>query len=73
MKLDQAIQSQEHLEIHYLVDHYEAELYTHDGYYRTLIGKGENIDSAISDLCKQLANIEDIEVLRKLYNPRIPR
>lgn len=68
MNLDQAIQLHESLEIHYYVDHYAAELYVSDGYRIALTGKGEDIDSAINDLRKQLENIKNIDTLRKLKN-----
>lgn len=60
--MDHLLQLHEHIEIHYYVDRYEAQLWTTDGGKLTVVGQGQTIDEAMEDLKRKSSwyNLEEI-------------
>lgn len=55
--IDQLVQLHEQLNIHYMVDCYEARLITGDGHKLVLVGRGETVAGAILDLEQQAESL----------------
>jgi hypothetical protein len=52
--LEECMQLHEHVEIHYYVDHYEVQLWRHDGNNIVMVGRGPTIIEALCMLEKGL-------------------
>jgi hypothetical protein len=63
--IDNLVQLHERLEVHYHVDHYEAQLITNDGLRMVIEGRGETIRDAIADVERQAAGLT-IDQVRQL-------
>lgn len=68
--IEQCCQLHERVEIHYYVDHYEAQLWTGNGEGRkVVVGNGESIEDAMKNLDEQ-CNFLTLAQVRKLPEVR---